>query len=425
MTGAGKIEQFLKDIGSIQEYAKRCIHCGFCNAVCPTSNVMTAFKESRTSRGRVILLQALVEGVGSTDPYAAGFKHLIDLCYSCRRCVAVCPAGIPIPDLMSHARYAHLRRKGPTALTLGHRIFANYRTFDRLGSIVAPISNWMLRRRIVRKLMEWLTHIDSRAHLPLFHRESFESWFKKQPKKPSPKKVVYFVDSYANYNNPSLGKLVYALLNHLGYEVLLPPQRESAMPAIEYGLLDKARSIARYNISHLAPYAKEGVRIVCSSPAATYLLREGYNTFLEDETLPIVSKAVVDIAELLMEEYEHGNFQFKSDPSEHVKYHYCCLSKALNLAPTTTSLLRVAGIQCDQVDDCCGGAGVWGTFKENHEISSEIAAKLRNKVQTKSIILTESETCRLQIEANVSAHVCFPLELLAQRVVGLGGNGHD
>jgi Fe-S oxidoreductase len=419
MTDAEKRGKFLKDFGSIQNHAKRCIHCGFCNAVCPTSNVISAFKESRTSRGRTILLQSLVEAVGDTDPYTPEFKHLIDLCYSCRRCVPICPAGIPIPDLMTHARYAYQKQKRPVALTFGHRIFANYGTFDRLASMVAPLSNWMLQRRTIREVMEWATHIDSRANLPPFHTESFESWFKKQPDTPRPKKIVYYIDSYANFNKPSLGKLVYALLNHLGFQVLFPPQKESGMPAIEYGLLDKARSLARYNVSQISPYAKEGIRIVCSSPAASYLLREGYNNFLDDDELPAVSKAVVDVAELLMEEYEQHKVQFRKEPPEQVIYHYCCLSQALALGPITTKLLRAAGIQYQQVDNCCGGAGVWGTFKENYEISSEIASKLRSKVEPNSKILTESETCKLQIEAHVNGSVRFPLELLAERIVGL------
>jgi Fe-S oxidoreductase len=411
--------QFAEDLGTIQTYAKRCIHCGFCNAVCPTSNVATAYKEARTSRGRVILLQSILQGIGTADPYTTDFKHLIDLCYSCRRCVTVCPAGIPIPDLMSHARYAYQKRKGPLELTLGRRIFANYGTFDRIGSMVGPLSNWMLRRRLVRKVMEWATHIDARALLPPFHAASFESWFKKQPRTHREKKIVYYVDSYANFNNPSLGMTVFALLDHLGYEVLLPPQKESGMPAIEYGLLGKARSLARYNVRNLAPYAKQGIPIVCSSPAASYLLREGYGTFLEDEDWPIVSKSVIDMAELLMQEYEKGNLRFKTNHAEHVIYHYCCLSKALSLALITKQLLSAAGIQLDEVEDCCGGAGVWGTFKENYEMSSEIAAKLRAKIEPNSTVLTESETCRLQIEQHVTREVHFPLELLAKRIVGL------
>jgi len=378
--------------------------------------VRTAFKESRTSRGRVILLQSLAEAEAAIDPNTRDFKTLIDLCYSCRRCVSVCPAGIPIPDLLSHARYAYLKKKGPASLTFGHRIFANYGTFDHLGSIVGPFSNWMLRRRFVRRPLEWLTHIDTRARLPHFYRESFESWFRKQANPQRPKKIVYFVDSYANYNNPSFGRLIYALLNHVGYQVLLPAQKESGMPAVEYGLFDKARSLAHYNINHLAPYARDGIRIVCSSPAATYLLRQGYRTFLEHDDLPVVSKAVVDMEELLMQEYEQGHIQFKTEASEHVIYHYCCLSKALSLAPYTTRLLHAAGVNYEQVEDCCGGAGVWGIFKENYEMSLEIAAKLQHKIPSDLMILTESETCRLQIEAQARCAVNFPIELIAGRI---------
>ncbi len=412
-------ERFLEDIGSIQKHATRCIRCGFCNAVCPTSNVISAFKDSRTSRGRIILLQSLIEDAGNVDPYSSDFKDLIDLCYSCRRCVSVCPAGIPIPDLMSRTRYAYLKRKGAAALRLGNRIYANYGTFDRLGSAVAPLSNWALRRHAIRRLMEWTTHIDSRSRFPQFHAESFESWFTTRPNATRQKKIVYFIDSYANYNNPALAKLVVALLEHLNYQVVFPPQKESGMPAIENGMLDKARKIARYNLSQLAPYARNGTQIVCSSPAASYLLKEGYGTILEDFDFPTVSHAVVDIAELLLEEYNQGKLNFSGKTPQHVSYHYCCLSKALSLGPITTRLLQAAGLDYDQIDECCGGAGVWGTFKENYEMSSEIAAKLRKKVELGAMVLTESETCRLQIEAHSNAIVRFPLELLARKVSGL------
>jgi glycerol-3-phosphate dehydrogenase subunit C len=365
-----------------------------------------------------MLLQSLVEDVGGVDPYSPDFKDLIDLCYACRRCVSVCPAGIPIPDLMSHARYAYLKKRR-MGLTLGHRIYANYGEFDRLGSSTAPISNWMLRRRVVRQLMEWATHIDTRALLPPFQRESFESWFRKQPNSSRTKKIVYFVDSYANFNDPTLGKTVVALLRHTGYQVIVPPQKQSGMPSVEYGLLNKARSLAQYNLSQLTPYAREGTRVVCSSPAASYLLKEGYGTILEDSDFPVVSKAVVDIAELLLEENEKGTINFSDKAPEHVDYHYCCLSKTLSLGPVTTKLLSEAGIDYRQIDDCCGGAGVWGTFKENYEMSSEIAAKLKDKVEPGVKVLTESETCRLQIEGHSEASVHFPIEILAQRVLGL------
>ena len=419
MNHAADRKLFLADLGPITSYAKRCIRCGFCNAVCAESNISSSFRESRTSRGRMILVQSLVEDIGEIDPYSADFKKLIDLCLSCRRCVSVCPPGIPIPDLISHARYAYLKQKRWNALTLGHRIYADYGTFDRLGSATAPVSNWIMERHVVKRLMEWATHIDARTHLPPFHRQSFESWFKSRPSTPRKKKIVYFVDSYANYNYPLLAKTVVALLEHVGYEVIVPPQRESGMPSLEFGLFDKARSLARYNLGQLVGYARDGTRIVCSSLAASYLLREGYRMILDEPEASAVSEAVVDMTELLLKEYETGALHFNNQASRRVDYHCCCLSKAMSLVPVTTKLLKAAGLVVRQIDECCGGAGVWGTFKENFEISGEIAQKLREKISTDTTVLTESETCKMQIELHTDATVRFPLEVLAGRVSDL------
>ena len=191
------------------------------------------------------------------------------------------------------------------------------------------------------------------------------------------------------------------------------------MPAIEFGMLDKARSLAQYNVNQLVSYAREGVPIVCSSPAASYLLREGYGNLLEGSDVAKVTDHVIDIAELLKEEFEAGNLEFIDQPPLQAVYHYCCLAKALSLGQTTMKLLDAAGVRYRVVDECCGGAGVWGTFKENYELSKEIAAKLRVRIEPEVEILTESETCRLQVEAHVDSNVRFPLELLAQRVRGL------
>src|SRR5208282_294705 len=139
-------------------------------------------------------------------------------------------------------------------------------------------------------------------------------------------------DSFANYNEPNIGKLTVKLLQHVGYEVIVPPQRESGMPAVEYGMLDEARRLAEYNLKQLEPFAQNGYRIVCSSPAATFLLKSGYATILDKKFLSI-SDSVVDFAELLLEEYNHGNLEFTHRTTESVQYHYCCLSKALSLGP--------------------------------------------------------------------------------------------
>jgi Fe-S oxidoreductase len=90
--------------------ALRCIRCGFCNSVCPTSLIPEAYKPSRTSRGRIVMIQAALTGM-DIDLFEEDVAELMDLCYGCNRCLAVCPAGIPIPDLIRRYRAA-LRRRG-------------------------------------------------------------------------------------------------------------------------------------------------------------------------------------------------------------------------------------------------------------------------------------------------------------------------
>lgn len=81
-------------------------------------------------------------------------------------------------------------------------------------------------------------------------------------------------------------------------------------------------------------------------------------------------------------------------------------------------MLKAAGVEIEMIEDCCGGGGFWGTFKDNCDMSSQIAAKLQPELES-STILTESETCRLQIEGHTNSPVMFPIEVLVPRIVGM------
>lgn len=408
---------FLRDLGPFASQADRCIRCGFCNAVCPTSNVRSAYKESRTSRGRLVLVQSVSSGIGGVSPYSTNFHELIDLCFACRRCVEVCPAGIAIPDLMVQTRFAYLNRKGLKALNPGQLIFANYDTFDRLGSLFAPISNWLMRNRVLRKALESFAHIDARSQIPPFERSTFHRWFRNRRGLRSERKIVYFVDAYANYNRPDIGMTVVHLLEELGYEVIVPPQRASGMPAIEYGMLDKAKRIADYNVKQLASRLVNDIPVVCSSPAASFLLKYGYPELLSNRDSRIVAERTWDIHEFLREQVELRLCSITSElDSRSLLYHYCCLAKALKTGPIIVSLLKECGYEVSMTDRCCGGAGVWSMFEKNYDIGREIGAPLCRSLAQQKEVVTESETCKLQIESNSGTQVHFPIEIVAPHV---------
>src|SRR5213596_1093552 len=77
---------------------------------------------------------------------ATDVKDVVDLCYQCKRCFNHCPYTPPhrwvvdFPRLMLRARAAEARRRG---VTLQDRLLGNTELVGRLGSLTAPLSNWM------------------------------------------------------------------------------------------------------------------------------------------------------------------------------------------------------------------------------------------------------------------------------------------
>ncbi len=361
------------------------------------------------------MLQSILYNIGALSPFDKGFKRLIDFCFSCRRCVDTCPAGIKIPDLMSQVRSSYVKKKDFAALHLGYRMYGDYEFFDHLGSVFSPFSNWILKRRLAKQIIEFITHIDRRTNLPVFHRKTFEKWFRDTKRLKSQKKIVYFIDAYANYNRPELGKAVVKIAESQGFEVVLPPQTDSGMPSIEFGMFDKALSKIKYNVDNLFPYVKEEVEIVCSSPAASFLLKEGYPSILNDTRTENVAKACLDISEFINRGFTEGKLDLKQLPEpQEVLYHYCCLSKALNTGEFTTRTLERCGYKIKVIDDCCGSGGVWSTFTENYELGAEVGEEVFNHVKNSGLVLTESETCKMQIELHTGRELTFPTELVTK-----------
>src|SRR5205807_2956368 len=88
-------------------------------------------------------------------------------------------------------------------------------------------------------------------------------------------RVAYFVDVFANYNDPLIAEAAVAVLHHNGVEVYVPPeQRGCGMAPLAYGDVDTARETVLHNLRVLAELAREGYTILCSEPTAALMLRQ-------------------------------------------------------------------------------------------------------------------------------------------------------
>jgi glycolate oxidase iron-sulfur subunit len=88
---------------------RKCVHCGFCTATCPTYVLLG--DELDSPRGRIYLIKTMLET--EATPTAEVVKH-IDRCLSCLSCMTTCPSGVNYMHLVDHARaYIEQRYRRP------------------------------------------------------------------------------------------------------------------------------------------------------------------------------------------------------------------------------------------------------------------------------------------------------------------------
>jgi L-lactate utilization protein LutB len=142
-----------------------CIGCRACNQHCPIRHSFAV--DMWTPKN---YLRQFMYGEGNS----------IDVCLHCEACRLECPLDIDLPLLMWQAK-----KDSRHGRSLSHRLLGMPEMLARLGTTLAPLSNWVMRTKLVRIPMELVTGIDRRANLPRFYSQTFKKWFKKNVEGPS------------------------------------------------------------------------------------------------------------------------------------------------------------------------------------------------------------------------------------------------
>ena len=89
---------------SSEKILRKCVHCGFCNATCPTYKLLG--NELDGPRGRIYLIKDMLE---NNKPANANIVKHIDRCLSCYSCMSTCPSGVNYMHLIDHGR-SHIEK---------------------------------------------------------------------------------------------------------------------------------------------------------------------------------------------------------------------------------------------------------------------------------------------------------------------------
>lgn len=411
--------------------AAQCDGCGVCLAQTVGSRMCPIFRglnqELGSSRAKANLLSAWMAGqFREEDFFVEDLKDVLGLCVNCKMCTIDCPAGVDISKIIIEVRAQLAQQTGFTAAELA---LSHNRWLSVLASTFSPLSNWIMSWPITRWALEKIIGLDQTRRFPHFDRGSFirkgQRRLKKQPPLHSPAdRVVYFVDSYANWNDHELGFAVLDIFEKLRIKVLIPRQRPVPLPAYVYGNLKTARRDIDYNLKHIARFARWGYKIICSEPSAALCLKDEMRMLNDSEEARIVTNHTFELMDYLytLAEQEKG-LLFENKKSlrtafagKRLAYHAPCHLKCMRMASRSIELLQRCGLDIVDINGgCCGLAGTAGMQKKHHDLSDAVGARLVSKIEECSpdIILTECAACKMQIEHMIGIEVLHPVKLLA------------
>ena len=394
--------------------ALNCIRCGACMNICPTYGVVGGHTFGHIYPGPIgIPWTSEVHGLEKAGDFAP-------LCISCGLCKEICPAEIDIPMMIAGVKdrdsEVHPHPRVNKMLMAAERA-------AKMGSLTAPVSNWMMGNAWIRWVMEKAMGIDRRRQLPKFSRVTLAKRFAKRG--PSPvsnpvRKVAFFTDLFANYNDPDLGMAAIECLEARGCEVVIPPQKGCGYPYIGYGDVKKARKAARENVDFLAPYVERGYAVVATEPTAAYCLKISYPKLLDKagDAMALADHTFefFEFLSLLEGEVEVGEREALS--GRKFGFHIPCHQRPLGAGEHAMAFLGARGAEVTLIETgtCCGMAGTFGLKAGplGYDLSQAVGEPLFEGFRDADVeaIVTESSVCALHLSEGTAHAVWHPLNLL-------------
>jgi Fe-S oxidoreductase len=290
-----------------------------------------------------------------------------------------------------------------------------------LASAFAPLSNWMLRQPLFKRALR----IAPERELPKFTSSTFDRWWRNHPSKIENRKskIVLFVDTFSRYNHPEVAIAAVKVLEQAGYEILVPPWKCCGRPLLSQGQPSAALSWVKFNLSQLAPLARQGIPILGLEPSCISALKDDYTDLLPGADSEVVAKMTTSVEEFVISHRssfidDAATESKMKDERSKVLLHGHCHQKALWSTQGTRQALTQVGYDVHEVDStCCGMAGAFGYEAEHYDLSRRIGELALlpavRAAEAEAIIVAPGTSCREQIQHFTGRKAIHPVEALA------------
>ncbi|KAA3643491.1 MAG: FAD-binding oxidoreductase [Chloroflexi bacterium] len=412
-----------ENYGSFTYAVEMCSGIGVCRktdagVMCPS--YIATRDEEHSTRGRANALRGALAGrIPQDELFSKRMYEVLDLCLECKACAAECPTQVDMAAIKYEYLHHYYEENG---LPLRNRLFGNIRTINRLGSALAPVSNWMVNAPFA-KLVQKALGVAPERRLPPFAQQNFYTWFDQHKAHNNAGlrgEVALYPDTFTLYNYPEIGIATAKVLEAAGYSVSLPQNLVCCgRPMISKGMLDQAERNAEINVAALLPYAERRVPIIGIEPSCLLTFRDEAPQLLRSEASRIVAEHSLLIDEWLMQRQEVGELDLLEwqGSSREILLHGHCHHKASGIDSAVAALNLPPGYEAELIDaGCCGMAGSFGFEQEHYEISQTIGEDrlfptLRENAHMD--VAVTGVSCRQQIEHIVEHQPRHLIEWLA------------
>jgi FAD/FMN-containing dehydrogenase/Fe-S oxidoreductase len=386
--------------------------------MCPSYRA--TLDEKDTTRGRANALRLALSG---HEPLAhnRAVYDVLDLCLLCKGCKAECPSNVDVAKLKAEfLQFYYQDRQRP----LSHLLVAGVHRMNRLGAPLAPLVNFLQKRRSLRWVMEKLTGIDRRRSLPPLHRHHFRRWFAHHQPDPAAGRrgrVMLLDDCFTTFNEPAIGRAAVRVLERAGYAVELADLICCGRPMISKGFLHRTKALIQEQAGGLAQRLAQGTPLLGVEPSCLLTLADEWTELLPGPATKAIAAAAHLADNWLVQQIHTGGCELELRPrSEKCVLHGHCHQKALLGAGGTAAALRlVPELDVTVLDTgCCGMAGSFGF--DHYDLSVQIAnlALLPALEKTPAAtVVAPGTSCRHQIKDLAGRPARHPLEVLAEQMV--------
>ena len=383
-----------------------CVKCTICETVCPVSAVTPLFS-----------------GPKFVGPQAERFRngesvdHSLDYCSSCGACTLACPQGVQIAELNSQARAVMKADHMP----LRDRLVSQTTLMGTMMTPVAPLANAVLANKPIRTVVEKVFGVHRDAPMPPAQTQTIQGWLKKRRPRATPATrgpIVFFHGCAGGYFEVETSKRSIEVLEHLGFEVIVPKQGCCGLAQQSNGLFDQATDAVLKLCDDLRKAGE--LTIVSSSGSCTGMLKHEAHEIMgvDDYRLKDVSTRIRDMMEFLLELADAGELPDLAPIEMTVPYHAPCQLKSQGMGMPALDVLRlIPGLTVvESGATCCGIAGTYGLKKEKYEIAQAVGKPLFDMVRETNpdLALCDTETCRWQIRKGSGVPTEHPVFLIHQ-----------